>query len=165
MEQNRTNKVAGVEGIFANPNELPPERRPSKITRTRRDSDFLNFPCFTTFVSYIVKRRAEKALPLLLAIHRRLDMRNAENARRGRSGKIESLPLTPGLWRDAGNPAKTTRNAIYKHLRAMPDLVVILEHRTLTSHYRLKKGPGWLAIEASPQRKSVYLDEDGDGEE
>ena len=86
--------------------------------------------------AYLVKRRAEITLPLLLAIQRRLDM-----------SRKTHTPLSSKVWRDAGFPPKNRRVAILAQLRRMPDLVVLREDRHFAFRYRVVKGPTWHQIE------------------
>jgi hypothetical protein len=86
--------------------------------------------------TYLVKRRAEITLPLLLALQRRLDLKNEVR-----------VALTPRVWRDAGNPPKNRRVSILAQLRRMPDLVTLHASHHIMYRYRVEKGPAWLRIE------------------
>jgi hypothetical protein len=91
--------------------------------------------------AYLVSRQATITYPLLLALHRHLDM--AE-----KRGEME-VALTSAVWEDAGVPPKSkrTRETMLAHLRRMPDLVVFHDNRTLFSAIILGKGPAWRRME------------------
>lgn len=80
----------------------------------------------------VVKTHAEKALPLILAIHRQLQMT-----------KREWTPISGAVWEAAGAPTGKTRAAVLRKLRALPDIIRIEPRRTAVSHYRAAKGPLW----------------------
>eukprot|EP01037_Dinobryon_pediforme_P013287 gene13287-13397_t len=80
----------------------------------------------------IVEAKAEKALPLVLAIHRQLHM-----------AKRETTPLNAAIWKAAGSPSTRERESIIRKLKALPGLVYVEKDRTTTSHYRVGRGSDW----------------------
>jgi hypothetical protein len=82
-----------------------------------------------TVLQAVVQARAEKALPLILAIHRQLQM----------SGR-EWTPLNAAVWKAAGTANSKQRSAILKKLEVLTEVVRIERHRTPTSYYRAARG-------------------------
>jgi hypothetical protein len=80
----------------------------------------------------IVAAKAEKALPLILAIHRQLYMT-----------KRESTPLNGSIWSAIGSPPKEQRKAILRNLKALPGVIHLSAKQTPTSYYQVAKGPAW----------------------
>jgi hypothetical protein len=113
--------------------------------------DFLLLYGLTGLCAYVVERKAEKALPLILAIHRHLAM--------AAKWKRTSIPITKAVWKSAGNPSKNAREAILAHMESMPELVVFREKRTFASRYRVKKGPLWLQLEKASREGKVEEEE------
>ncbi len=103
---------------------------PARTTRARKQAFVPVFPL--SVLGAVVEAGAEKALPLLLAIHRQLKMTERE-----------WTPLNAAIWKAAGNPSAKKRAAIISILKKMPELVFIGPHRTTTTHYRVSKGPLW----------------------
>ena len=103
---------------------------PARTTRQRHQAFVPMFPL--SVLGAVVEAGAEKALPLLLAVHRQLKM----------TGR-EWTPLNAAIWKAAGNPSAKKRAAILSTLKKMPELVFIGLHRTTTTHYRVSKGPLW----------------------
>ena len=110
--------------------ELQNFERPVNAGRHRVERFVPPFP--VTVIVAVVDAGAEKALPVILAIHRQLTM-----ARR------EWTPLNAAVWKAAGNPSAKVREAILRKLKELPDLLRIESHRTPTSHYRVARGPLW----------------------
>ena len=108
----------------------------AKQRKARRD--FLHLEGFTPLAAYVVKHHAEKALPLLLVIYRRLLMYERKD-----------LALTAPVWANAGNPSQQTRKTVLALLRRMPDLITIREARNFTYRYRIAKGPLWHTFETT----------------
>ena len=80
----------------------------------------------------VVEAHAEKALPLILAIHRQLEM-----------SKRKSTPINAAVWQAAGNPTEKTRAAILRKLKQLPEIILVEPARTPVSHYRAARGPLW----------------------
>jgi hypothetical protein len=111
--------------------------------------DFVFVQGLSGLNAYLVERRAEITLPLLLAIQRRT--------------AISRKPLTPlssRVWRDAGNPPKNRRVAILARLREMPELVTLQEDRHFTFRYRVGKGPACRQIEGNCAEDAEVMDEE-----
>jgi hypothetical protein len=126
-----------VEDAYADMSEPPP---PTPRARKNDSSIYAKVYGIDGLNTYLVERRAEIVLPLLLAMQRRLAMTTKA-----------VITLSSKVWKDAGNPSKNRRVAIVSHLRRMPDLVVIHEVRRFTSRYRLERGPAWKRIEKDGQ--------------
>lgn len=151
--------MGGIEDAFADMSESPPESTaPTPQPDGKNDNSYVLLRGMKGLNAYLVRRRAEIVLPLLLAIQRRLDMSR-------RTHKTHT-PLSSKVWEDAGSPPKNRRVAILAQLRRMPDLVVIREDRHFTFRYRVEKGPTWLQLEkAGPQGEDLKADGDEDEEE
>ena len=110
--------------------ELQRLEKPARAARPRTQAFVPMFPL--TVLKLVVEAGAEKALPLLLAIHRQLTMT-----------RREWTPLNGAIWNAAGDPSAKKRATIISALRKLPELVRIEPHRTTTSHYQVAKGPRW----------------------
>ena len=124
----------------------PPRGRPWK------DTDFVvmyGLYGSSGLNAYLVKRRMEKALPLLIAIH----------LRQGVLGKTR-VPLTSGVWKMAGDPSKDTRVTMLAHLRRLPDLVMLREDWHPMFRYRVEKGPAWHAIKKAGKEGRGFEEDD-----
>jgi hypothetical protein len=99
--------------------------------------------------AYLIERRAVAALPLLLAVHRRLEMKHKAR-----------IAITSDVWKDAGDPSRTTRETMLAHLRRLPELVSIHEVRRVASRYRVEKGPAWRQIERAGREGVEQEDDD-----
>jgi hypothetical protein len=106
--------------------------------RQKANRDFLYLVGFDALAVYVVERHAEKALPLLHAIHRRQMV----------SGK-KSVALTPAVWAEAGNPSQRTRKTVLALLRRMPDLITIREAKSYVYRYYVAKTPLWSTFETA----------------
>ena len=85
----------------------------------------------------IVEAKAEKALPLVLAIHRQLHM-----------AKRDSTPLNAAVWKAAGSPSPREKERILAKLKGLPNVIILERERTTTSHYRVSRGLDWAANQA-----------------
>jgi hypothetical protein len=132
--------MAGIKDAYADMTKPPPGKN---------RGDFVTLYGLAGLNAYVVERRAEIILPLLIAIQRRLDM-----TRKART------PLSAKVWKDAGSPPKNRRVSILAQLRRMPELVVLLEARHFTFRYRVGKGPVWIEIE-----KAAWAGAGKEGEE
>ena len=83
-------------------------------------------------IQLIVEVKAEKVLPVVLAIHRQLHMT-----------KRDETPLNAAIWKAAGSPSVKERENILKKLKNLPQIINIRKARTTTSHYRVARGSGW----------------------
>jgi hypothetical protein len=113
--------------------------------------DFLLLYGLSGLCEYVVERKAEKALPFLLALNRHLTM---ALRRWGRT----SIPITKAVWRSAGNPSKNARQTIMAHIELMPELIILREKRTFASRYRVEKGPLWLQLEKDSREGRPCID-------
>ena len=102
------------------------------VTRTsRRGEAFVpSFP--VRILCAVVAAGAEKALPVVLAIHRQLHMT-----------RREWIPLNSAIWKAAGAPSPKARAAILRKLRCLPGVIRLDPHQTVTSHYRVARGDLW----------------------
>ena len=101
-----------------------------------RTGDFIHMYGVAGLNAYLVQRRAEIALPFLLAIH-------CEHERTLNSWTAWAL-ITAEAWRDAGTPSKAMRMKILARLRKMPDLVTLhFDPDHTPPRCRIKKGPAW----------------------
>ena len=80
----------------------------------------------------MVAAGAEKALPVVLAIHRQLRMT-----------RREWTPLNSAIWKAAGAPSPKARAAILRKLHGLSGVIRLDAHRTVTSHYRVARGDLW----------------------
>jgi hypothetical protein len=80
----------------------------------------------------VVAARAEKALPIILAIHRQLHMT-----------RREWTPLNAAIWKAAGSPGEKSRAAILCKLRGLPAVIRLELHRTVTTHFKVARGELW----------------------
>ena len=87
----------------------------------------------------IVAAKAEKALPLVLAIHRQLHMT-----------KRETTPLNAAVWKAAGSPSSRERENIIRKLKDLPGIIRLETDRTTTSHYRVGRGSEWVIDKKLP---------------
>ena len=76
----------------------------------------------------------EVVLPLVLATHRQLKM----------TGR-EWTPLNRAVWVSAGDPPERKREKILRVLKARPELILIRQRKTATSHYEVAYGAAWAA--------------------
>ena len=131
----------GAEEAYADMSQPAPRRRSAT-------GNFILLYGVAKLSAYLVERQATIVYPLLLALHRHLDM--AE--KRGE----KEVASTPAVWENAGIPPtlKSTRETILAHLRQMPDLVILHDNGTLFFRYYVRKGPAWRRMEAEAGRKS-----------
>ena len=92
--------MADITDAYAEP-PLPSEKKAG---------NFVTLWGLARFSAYLVDHRAEKAVLLLLAIQRRMDVKHKTK-----------VALTSDVWKDAGDPSRTARETILAHLRRMPD--------------------------------------------
>jgi hypothetical protein len=98
---------------------------------TRRVGAFVpSFPL--PILHAVVAARAEKALPLILAVHRQLRMT-----------RREWTPLNAAIWKAAGSPGEKSRAAILRKLRGLPAVIRLELHRTVTTHFKVARGELW----------------------
>ena len=102
-----------------------------KLPSTRQRAAFVP-PIPVAVVQAVVDVDAEKALPLILAVHRQLQM-----TRRAWT------PINAAVWKAAGDPTGKERSAILRKLKAMPQIILLEPHRTPTSYYRAARGSLW----------------------
>lgn len=114
------------------PNETPSKLIQSVTVNTGQPDHFVP-PFPLRVMQEIVAAKAEKALPLILAIHRQISMTGRETA-----------PLNAAIWNAAGNPSAREREGIIKKLKSLPQIVAMNEERTPMSRYRVGKGPIWV---------------------
>jgi hypothetical protein len=101
------------------------------ITTSKKAVAFV--PGFPLSILYaVVSAGAEKALPVVLAIHRQLRM----------TGR-EWTPLNSAVWKAAGSPSDKERASILRKLKGLPDLIRVTPHRTATTHYWVARGSLW----------------------
>jgi len=138
--------VADITDAYAEP-PLPSEKKAV---------NFVTLWGLARFSAYLVDHRAEKAVLLLLAIQRRMDVKHKTK-----------VALTSDVWKDAGDPSRTARETILAHLRRMPELVTLHEVRRVASRYRVEKGPMWLQIEKAGRDgvEEEEEEEEGEGED
>ena len=123
MDEPNLSALLAVTGQHTPPNDYPK----SKPVNTIEATAFI--PALPV---HIVEAKAEKALPLVLAIHRQLHMT-----------KRETTPLNAAIWKAAGSPSPRERESIIRKLKALPGLVYFEIARTTTSHYRVGRGSDW----------------------
>ena len=80
-----------------------------------------------------MEAKAEKALPLVLAIHRQLYMT-----------KRETTPLNVAVWKAAGSPSSLERVSIMRKLKDFPGIIRLEKDRTTTSNYRVGLVSDWV---------------------
>jgi hypothetical protein len=99
------------------------------------DGSFPYYPKISAHVVLaIVAADALHALPLVLATHRRMHMRQRD-----------AIPLTKSIWRAAGypDPDDWRRRTALAQLRRVPQVLGLEEKRSRYARYRLKRGPLW----------------------
>jgi len=101
-------------------------------------------PAFPLSVIFsVVDGGLEKALPLILAIHRQLTMT-----------KREWTPLNSAVWRAAGDPTTKEKEAILAKLKAAPGIIQFRVNRTRVSYYSVSKGTLWQVPEPAGSDKA-----------
>lgn len=75
---------------------------------------------------------ASFALPLVLAIHRRMITSNSD-----------SIPLTSSVWSWLFDPPEDTRTRMLRHLRGLPGIFRLIEKRTPYSRLAVERGVVW----------------------
>jgi hypothetical protein len=121
-------KKPNAEDAYADMSQPPPllSREEKEETEdSRKDVDFLLLYGLSGLCEYVVERKAEKALPLILALSRHLRLA----LKRGKT----SVAITQAVWRTAGNPPRNVRTTVLAHISEMPDLIVLREKRTFAS--------------------------------
>ena len=99
--------------------------------KTHKSSAYIsNFPL--DILQAVVDAGVEKALPLILAIHRQLTM----------TGR-EWTPLNSAVWKAAGDPTAKQKESILSKLKTAPSIIRISDNRTRVSHYSVAKGDLW----------------------
>jgi hypothetical protein len=107
--------------------ELPVARRPSRRRRTGY------VPAYPLKIQVaIVKAKAVKALPLVMAIHRQLHMT-----------KQDSVPLSGAIWDAAGCITRKEKTAALQKLKKLREVIRLTAKQTDFSYYRASKGPLW----------------------
>ena len=102
-----------------------------RIPSSRRREGYVpRFPA--RLLAVILEKKAEKAFPLVLAIHRQLHM----------SGK-GSTPIGGAIWDLLGRPSRKQKTAMLKKLRTLRGIVRLTAKQTTFSFYRASKGPLW----------------------
>jgi hypothetical protein len=150
-------KHPSVEDAIADMSEPPPSL-PRRVGRVSKKAvDFLFLYGLSGLCGYVVERKAEKALPFLLAVGQHLDMA----LRRGK----KSVAVTKEVWWSAGDPPRNVRMTILAHVSRMPELIILREKRTYASRYRVEKGPLWLQLENDSREGRTPLWDDEDEEE
>jgi hypothetical protein len=121
-----------LDKLIAPPEEEAPDGsgRKTVLVRTRPLRYVPRFPL--AVLRHVRAANADRALPLVLAMHRRFHM-----------GSKRATPLTGDLWGNIGNPSENERHTILQNLRKMPELVEIKKSRRLLYAYELAKGPLW----------------------
>jgi hypothetical protein len=128
----------------------PPEESEEGEEEELKKANFVHLDGFAELNAYLFQHQAVIVLPLLLAIHRRLDMKGATRTK---------IALSASVWKDAGLPpaAKRTRETVLAHLRRMPELVTLQRSQSLVFRYYVEKGPAWRKMEeagrGTPVRK------------
>jgi hypothetical protein len=122
-----------LEKLIAPAEEFAPDGSGRRVEVVGQKGRLSYVPRFSLkLCAAVVAADAERALPLVLALHRKLSVSGTNSA-----------TLSPELWRAAGSPSRGKRQTILGHLRKIPDLVQIREHRTPISVYTLAKGRLW----------------------
>ena len=80
----------------------------------------------------VVEAKAEKALPLVLAIHRQMVMT-----------RQRSIPLSGAVWDAAGSPNRRERDTVLRNLRKLRKIYRLTVNKTMFSHYLVSQGPLW----------------------
>lgn len=127
MDKPNLSALLAVTGQHTPPNNHP-KRKPVNTIEATAFIPALPLHVVLT----IVEAKAEKALPLVLAIHRQLHMT-----------KRETTPLNAAIWKAAGSPSPREREGMIRKLKALPGLVNFEKDRTTTSHYRVGRGSDW----------------------
>jgi hypothetical protein len=95
----------------------------------------------------VVAKEAQFALPLVLAAHRQMHMR-----------EVRSIALTKSIWRAAGlsdnNHARHRRSVALNHLRKIPDVLTLTLKRSRSARYQVAYGPLW------KQRPRIHIEDE-----
>ncbi len=114
------------------PNSQQEARQPARLKKKSQNSYVPTVPL------HVIKACAlgdcEVVLPLVLATHRQLKM----------TGR-EWTPLNRAVWVSAGDPPERKREKILRVLKARPELILIRQRKTATSHYEVAYGAAWAA--------------------
>lgn len=113
--------------------ELRQFETPARSSRHRTEAFVPALPMAVLVA--VVEAGSEKALPVILAIHRQLKMT-----------RREWTPINAAVWKAAGDPSAKKRAAIMRKLKRLPAFLRVELHRTPSSHYRAGKGPQWARI-------------------
>jgi hypothetical protein len=122
---------------------LPPLRGRSK-------SNDQSIPFYPTtplhIVHAIIAKKAEYALPLVLAAHRRMYIREAK-----------ATALTKPIWQAAGlyEASEQRKRTTLQHLRKIPEVLTLIEKPSFIARYWVAYGPLW-------KRKPKIQIEEGD---
>jgi hypothetical protein len=57
----------------------------------------------------------------------------------------EWTPLNKTVWASAGDPSERKREKILRLVKARPELILIRQRKTATSHYEVAYGAAWAA--------------------
>jgi hypothetical protein len=139
-EGEKVKKICWATEVCANPPDPEGEHGPPKPTY----ENFVTLHGVLELNAYVVERRAMTAFPLLLAIHRRMEM-----------AKESSLALGPVIWKEAGDPSPQTRRTMLAHLRRLSELVALRRRPGIGFGYIVDRGPLWLRIERTWREKSA----------
>jgi hypothetical protein len=126
-ERRTSDSFSSVTGLEWDDHKIPVTRVSS---RRQREGYVPKFPL--RILTAVMAAKDEKALPLILAIHRQLHM----------TGR-ESTPLNGAIWDAIGSPSEKQRAAILRKLRALPGIIRITPQQTPASYYRVAKGSLW----------------------
>jgi len=103
----------------------------TRISTRRQRKGF--YPPFPIRIGVAIRAaKAEKALLLILAIHRQIVMK-----------RCRETVLNGAIWDAAGNPTKAEKAAILRNLKAVPHIIRLVAKQSPTSYYRVAKGPLW----------------------
>jgi hypothetical protein len=107
--------------------EIPADMQP---TLRRLKGYIPGFPL--RILCAVVEAKAEKARPLVLAIHRQMVMT-----------RESSIPLSGAIWDAAGSPGKRERVSVLRNLRKLRKIIRLTAKQTMFSYYRASYGPLW----------------------
>ena len=133
MDEPNLSALLAVKRQHKTTNASPPKNKPINTIKT---TAFIP-PLPLHIILIIVEAKAEKALPLVLAIHRQLHMT-----------RRETTPLNAAIWKAAGSPSSRERENIIRRLKALPNIIYLEKARTPTSHYRVGRGSSWGAVKS-----------------
>jgi hypothetical protein len=127
--------------LFPSDDEISPVEPPSKARRHKRlNREFFLAPIW--LLKEIKRAHAWRAFPLILAVYRRMRMR-----------ETDSVALTEQVWAECDELGQSGRRAVLAQIRKIPGIMVITSEHRLQWRYRLTLGALWDNPPPSPESR------------